>query len=74
MGVDWSLKSNLNLFLGGVVNILTGGHDHMAKYMAEHHDLESVWYFGTQEGKIIWTSFYGEWGIWTKVKVCLVVE
>ena len=38
------------MLIGGVVNILTGGHDHMAKYLAEHQDIESVWYFGTDVG------------------------
>ncbi len=38
------------LFLGGVVNILTGSHDHMAKYLSEHQDVESVWYFGSTSG------------------------
>lgn len=33
-----------------MVNILTGDHDHMAKYLAEHQDLEGVWYFGSREG------------------------
>ena len=35
---------------GGVVNILTGCHDHMAKYLSEHQDVESVWYFGSDVG------------------------
>ena len=35
---------------GGVVNIITGSRDHIAKYMAEHQDVESVWYFGSAEG------------------------
>ena len=35
---------------GGVVNILTGDHDHLAKYLSEHQDVESVWYFGTDAG------------------------
>ncbi|EGD81126.1 retinaldehyde dehydrogenase [Salpingoeca rosetta] len=35
---------------GGVVNILTGERDHLAKYMAEHQNLEAVWYFGSVEG------------------------
>jgi aldehyde dehydrogenase (NAD+) len=34
----------------GVVNILTGPRDHITKYMAEHQDLEAVWYFGGVEG------------------------
>eukprot|EP00730_Choanoeca_flexa_P003393 TRINITY_DN11393_c0_g5_i1.p1 TRINITY_DN11393_c0_g5~~TRINITY_DN11393_c0_g5_i1.p1 ORF type:complete len:886 (+),score=229.44 TRINITY_DN11393_c0_g5_i1:2-2659(+) len=35
---------------GGVVNILTGSRDHLVKTLAEHHDLEAVWYFGSAEG------------------------
>ena len=32
------------------MNIVTGCRDHIAKYAAEHQDLEAVWYFGTAEG------------------------
>lgn len=35
---------------GGVVNILTGSRDHMAKYLTEHHDIQAVWYFGSRQG------------------------
>eukprot|EP00043_Microstomoeca_roanoka_P020821 m.254135 g.254135 ORF g.254135 m.254135 type:complete len:897 (-) comp17725_c0_seq1:268-2958(-) len=35
---------------GGVVNILTGPRDHLTKYLAEHQDIEAVWYFGSAEG------------------------
>lgn len=35
---------------GGVVNILTGARDHLSKYLAEHHDVEAIWYFGGLEG------------------------
>ncbi|ELT96808.1 hypothetical protein CAPTEDRAFT_177352 [Capitella teleta] len=35
---------------GGVVNILTGNRDHLTKYLAEHQDVQSMWYFGTAEG------------------------
>ena len=35
---------------GGVVNIVTGEKDALAKVLAEHDDVESVWYFGSQEG------------------------
>jgi aldehyde dehydrogenase (NAD+) len=60
---------------GGVVNILTGERDHLAKYMAEHHDLEAVWYFGSRAGsqyvetaaaeniKRTWVN-YGEFRDW----------
>ncbi|XP_068221481.1 aldehyde dehydrogenase family 16 member A1-like [Palaemon carinicauda] len=35
---------------GGVVNILTGCRDHITKYLVEHQDIQSVWYFGSLEG------------------------
>ncbi|KAF2363714.1 Aldehyde dehydrogenase domain [Trinorchestia longiramus] len=35
---------------GGVVNILTGSRDHLSKYLTEHHDVQSIWYFGSLEG------------------------
>jgi aldehyde dehydrogenase (NAD+) len=35
---------------GGVVNVLTGSRDHMAKYLTEHHDIQATWYFGGREG------------------------
>ena len=36
----------------GVVNILTGDRDHMAKYLTEHQNIEAVWYFGSREGSM----------------------
>jgi len=35
---------------GGVVNIVTGDRDALAKVLAEHDDVEAVWYFGTRDG------------------------
>ncbi|KAL3881230.1 hypothetical protein ACJMK2_027686 [Sinanodonta woodiana] len=35
---------------GGVVNIITGDRDHLTKYLAEHQDVQSMWYFGSAEG------------------------
>jgi hypothetical protein len=35
---------------GGVVNIITGDRDHLVKYLAEHQDVEAVWYFGSADG------------------------
>ncbi|XP_013387843.1 aldehyde dehydrogenase family 16 member A1-like [Lingula anatina] len=35
---------------GGVVNIITGDRDHLTKYLTEHQDIQSVWYFGSAEG------------------------
>jgi len=34
----------------GVVNIVTGEKDALAKVLAEHDDVESVWYFGSRDG------------------------
>ncbi len=35
---------------GGVVNIITGERDALAKVMAEHDDVDAVWYCGTARG------------------------
>jgi len=34
----------------GVVNIVTGNRDHLAKTIVQHEDVDSVWYFGSSEG------------------------
>jgi aldehyde dehydrogenase (NAD+) len=34
----------------GVVNIVTGDRDALARVLAEHDDVEAMWYFGHQEG------------------------
>ena len=34
----------------GVANIVTGPKETLAKVLAEHDDVDSVWYFGTAEG------------------------
>lgn len=34
----------------GVINVVSGKKDHLVKYLAEHQDVEAVWYFGTPEG------------------------
>lgn len=34
----------------GVVNIITGKRDALIKVMADHDDIDAVWYFGTAEG------------------------
>ncbi|KAM8927540.1 aldehyde dehydrogenase family 16 member A1 [Pelodytes ibericus] len=43
---------------GGVVNILTGGRDHLTKYLVEHQDIQSMWYFGSEQGSkfVEWSS------------------
>ncbi|CAA9354035.1 MAG: Aldehyde dehydrogenase [uncultured Gemmatimonadaceae bacterium] len=34
----------------GVVNIVTGGKDALAKVLAEHDDVDGVWYWGSADG------------------------
>jgi aldehyde dehydrogenase (NAD+) len=34
----------------GVVNIVTGPKDSLAKTLAEHDDVDAVWYFGARDG------------------------
>ena len=36
---------------GGVVNIVTGARDALAKVLAEHADVDAVWYFGSARGQ-----------------------
>ena len=35
---------------GGVINVVTGGKDTLARTLAEHDDVDGVWYFGSPEG------------------------
>jgi aldehyde dehydrogenase (NAD+) len=35
---------------GGVVNIVTGAKDALARVLAEHDDVEAIWYFGGVDG------------------------
>jgi len=60
----------------GVVNIVTGPRDALTKVLAEHDDVDGVWYFGPREGaqlveeasagnmKRTWTS-YGQPRNWS---------
>src|ERR1035437_7046803 len=34
----------------GVVNIVTGRRDELAKVLAEHDGVDAIWYFGTADG------------------------
>jgi aldehyde dehydrogenase (NAD+) len=34
----------------GVINIVTGERDSLAKVLAEHDDVEAMWYFGSRDG------------------------
>jgi aldehyde dehydrogenase (NAD+) len=35
---------------GGVVNIVTGERDVLSRTLAEHQDVEAIWYFGGEQG------------------------
>jgi aldehyde dehydrogenase (NAD+) len=35
---------------GGALNIVTGGRDILAQVLAEHDDVDALWYFGPSEG------------------------
>ena len=35
---------------GGVINIVTGGRDALSKVLAEHNDVDAIWYWGSPEG------------------------
>ena len=35
---------------GGVINIVTGERNALATTLAEHDDVDAVWYFGEQKG------------------------
>ncbi len=61
----------------GVINIVTGERDALGKVLAEHDDVDALWYFGTAEGskmvelasadnmKRTWVN-YGQPRIWTE--------
>ena len=35
---------------GGVVNIVSGNRDHLTKTLVEHDDVDTMWYFGDEQG------------------------
>ena len=37
----------------GVINIVTGARDALARVLAEHNDVDAVWYFGGVEGSAL---------------------
>ena len=59
---------------GGVLNIVTGARDELAKTLAEHADVDAMWYFGPPPGaalverasahnlKRTWSGPLGTWG------------
>src|SRR5256884_4277287 len=53
----------------GVINIVTGAKDALAKVLAEHDDVDAMWYFGNQAaGAEVERASAGEkerpWGEW----------
>lgn len=38
---------------GGVVNIVTGNRDELARVLAEHADVDAMWYFGSAAGSAL---------------------
>ena len=49
------------------MNIVTGDRDHLTKYLAEHQDVQAMWYMGSAEG-----SKFVEWSSAVNVKRTLV--
>ena len=37
----------------GVVNIVTGYHAELLPFISSHHDIDSIWYFGSQENSFL---------------------
>jgi aldehyde dehydrogenase (NAD+) len=50
----------------GVVNIVTGDKNALAKVLAEHDDVDAIWYFGEREGVRRGTSATGSTAQWVK--------
>ncbi|XP_070584653.1 aldehyde dehydrogenase family 16 member A1 [Erythrolamprus reginae] len=42
----------------GVVNVISGSRDYLSRSLAEHHDVQAMWYFGSKEGSglVEWAS------------------
>jgi aldehyde dehydrogenase (NAD+) len=38
---------------GGVVNIVTGGREELAKVLADHYEVDAIWYHGTSKGSAV---------------------
>ncbi|XP_045148569.1 aldehyde dehydrogenase family 16 member A1 [Echinops telfairi] len=47
-----------DLFPAGLVNVLTGSHDHVTRCLALHQDAQALWYFGSAQGSqfVEWAS------------------
>jgi aldehyde dehydrogenase (NAD+) len=60
----------------GVVNIVTGVRDELSKVLAEHDDIDAVWYVGTGDGRraVEAASVGNMKRTWTHLESELVVE
>lgn len=74
LGTDFYSVLETSDVPAGVVNVVTGNRDALSKVLAEHDDVEAMWYFGSQLGatavekasaanlKRTWTEWTGrEW-------------
>ena len=55
---------------GGVVNIVTGDREALATVLAEHDDVDAIWYFGSREGvtaveRASASNMKRTWATWT---------
>nr|XP_056720002.1 aldehyde dehydrogenase family 16 member A1 [Euleptes europaea] len=56
---------------GGVVNIISGNRDHLSRGLAEHQDVQAMWYFGSKEGSALveWASSWNLKRTWVNYGV-----
>uniref|UniRef100_A0A8D2LL87 Aldehyde dehydrogenase domain-containing protein n=1 Tax=Varanus komodoensis TaxID=61221 RepID=A0A8D2LL87_VARKO len=62
---------------GGVVNIISGERDYLSRGLAEHQEVQAMWYFGSKEGSALvewasagnlkrtWVNYGAEQRCWT---------
>ncbi|XP_066483410.1 aldehyde dehydrogenase family 16 member A1 [Tiliqua scincoides] len=65
---------------GGVVNIISGNRDHLSRALAEHQDIQAMWYFGSEEGSALvewasagnlkrtWVNYGADQRCWTDIQ------
>ncbi|XP_075392893.1 aldehyde dehydrogenase family 16 member A1 [Tenrec ecaudatus] len=55
-----------DLFPAGLVNVLTGSHDHVTRCLALHQDVQALWYFGSAQGSqfVEWASAGNLKSVW----------
>ncbi|XP_006868470.1 PREDICTED: aldehyde dehydrogenase family 16 member A1 [Chrysochloris asiatica] len=54
------------LFPAGLVNVVTGDHNHLTRCLALHHDVQALWYFGSAQGSqfVEWASAENLKSVW----------